>query len=410
MRSFPLSGLLLSLAIAGVASASVEERSDRGHGRTPGLPIGQPAVLAPPAGAAAVSAPVEAAVPLGEPQDRTASTTLYFDGDVAYTFSGSTAVLTADYVRNTSTTYTTGTLRMSLWMSQGNYRQSGYYTAQYTLGSLSPNHYFYDISSGTIAFSLPPTGCYYVSMLLEEYQGNSTWYYVDYIDFSNKVSVNNGCGSSSCSYSISPSSGSFGSSGGSGSFAVAGSPSGCSGSWSATSNNSWISVTSGSSGTGSGNWTTYFSVASNSSSSSRTGSISAGGYTYTVTQSGASSACSDAPSSGIICLRDGRFKVTGQWLGFDDDTWRPIVWSRETQEVALGTFQNNPNDVTVITKMVWGCPYNNNYWFWLGGFTDAGYQIVVTDTTTSASQTYNRSRQSGVFPTTVRDATHFPCP
>ncbi|MFC2099961.1 GH25 family lysozyme, partial [Candidatus Bipolaricaulota bacterium] len=66
-----------------------------------------------------------------------------------------------------------------------------------------------------------------------------------------------------CSYSISPGSESFSSSGGTGSVSVT-AASGCS--WTASSNDSWINITSGSSG--SGNGTVSYSVSSNSSSGS----------------------------------------------------------------------------------------------------------------------------------------------
>ena len=61
--------------------------------------------------------------------------------------------------------------------------------------------------------------------------------------------------SGACAYTVSPTSGSFSSSGGTGTVSVA-SSAGCS--WNAVSNSSWITITSGSSGTGSG--TVYYSV------------------------------------------------------------------------------------------------------------------------------------------------------
>ena len=64
--------------------------------------------------------------------------------------------------------------------------------------------------------------------------------------------------------------------------------SGCA--WNASSNTNWLSVTSGSSG--SGNGTVYFNIAENTSSTSRTGTITIAGNTYTLTQSGATQTCS----------------------------------------------------------------------------------------------------------------------
>jgi hypothetical protein len=87
--------------------------------------------------------------------------------------------------------------------------------------------------------------------------------------------------SSQCSYSISPTNQSFGSNGGSSSFGVT-AGNGCS--WTAQSNDGFITITSG--GSGSGNGTVNYSVSSNSGSSQRTGTISVNGQVHTVTQSG----------------------------------------------------------------------------------------------------------------------------
>jgi len=84
-----------------------------------------------------------------------------------------------------------------------------------------------------------------------------------------------------CSYSLVPSSSSFGNAGGSGSFIVY-TTSTCS--RNATPSDTWITVTSG--GTGTGNGTVYFSVAANSGAA-RSGTISISGQNYTVYQDAA---------------------------------------------------------------------------------------------------------------------------
>ncbi len=68
-----------------------------------------------------------------------------------------------------------------------------------------------------------------------------------------------------CIYSISPTEKSFGSDGGTGSLSVT-SPDACN--WTVSDNPAWITLTSGSSGTGNG--TVAYSVASNSDSATRT--------------------------------------------------------------------------------------------------------------------------------------------
>lgn len=86
----------------------------------------------------------------------------------------------------------------------------------------------------------------------------------------------------SCSPSFNPGSASFGAVGGSSSVSVT-LASGCS--WTATSNNSWISVTSGASGNGNG--TVSFTVAANTATASRSGSLTIAGSTFAITQAGA---------------------------------------------------------------------------------------------------------------------------
>lgn len=83
-----------------------------------------------------------------------------------------------------------------------------------------------------------------------------------------------------CSVAISPASLSFGNEGGPGNVAVT-APQGCS--WTAAAPN-WITLTSGSSGSGPG--TVAYSVAANSGSESRNGQLSIGGQTHTVAQDG----------------------------------------------------------------------------------------------------------------------------
>ena len=96
----------------------------------------------------------------------------------------------------------------------------------------------------------------------------------------------------SCTYSISPTSQSFGDIGGSGDVSVT-SPGDCS--WTATSNDDWITVTSGDSGSGSG--TVGYSVAANPDADSRTGTMTIAGETFTVTQDGISCTYSISPTT-----------------------------------------------------------------------------------------------------------------
>jgi hypothetical protein len=113
----------------------------------------------------------------------------------------------------------------------------------------------------------------------------------------------------SCGYSLSSNNQSFTSAAGTGSFSV-NTQSGCG--WTATSNNtSWITITGGSSGTGTG--TVSYSVAANTSGQ-RTGTITAAGQSFTITQSG-SSVCptvSTFSGTGVYGYLEGN-PTTAQW-------------------------------------------------------------------------------------------------
>jgi uncharacterized delta-60 repeat protein len=88
-----------------------------------------------------------------------------------------------------------------------------------------------------------------------------------------------------CSYSLSPTSAVVGSAAGSGSVGVV-AQEGCG--WTASSNASWISITSGNSGSGSG--PVSYATQANLSASARTGTLTIAGQTFTLTQSGKPSA------------------------------------------------------------------------------------------------------------------------
>jgi len=99
-----------------------------------------------------------------------------------------------------------------------------------------------------------------------------------------------------CTYSISPSSQSVAAGATTGTLSVT-SPSGCA--WTAGSNADWITITTGSSG--SGNGTVAYAVAANPSGSSRTGTLTIAGQTFTVTQAGlAVPTCTLTASSSTI--------------------------------------------------------------------------------------------------------------
>ena len=128
-----------------------------------------------------------------------------------------------------------------------------------------------------------------------------------------------------CSISATPASQSFGSSGGPGSVTVA-AGSGCG--WTAVSNASWITVTSGASGTGNG--TVNYTVAPNTTTSSRSGNVTVGGQTVTVTEAGVCG-FSASPTSQSVGSSGGLSSVTVTagngcgWTAVSNASWITVT-------------------------------------------------------------------------------------
>jgi len=132
-----------------------------------------------------------------------------------------------------------------------------------------------------------------------------TWWEVEYSDGTRGWSIEDYLRKSSCTYSINPTSATFGAGGGSGSVNVT-APSGCA--WTVSNVPSWITITSGSSG--SGNGTVSYTVAPNSSTSSRTATLTIAGQSFTVTQAGTSSGVPNDEPSGATVIGTLPFRTT----------------------------------------------------------------------------------------------------
>src|SRR5262249_52385732 len=98
---------------------------------------------------------------------------------------------------------------------------------------------------------------------------------------------------SGCSFGLSPTSANYTTAGGNGSVTVTVNNQTCG--WTAVSNNAWITVTSGGSGTGNG--TVNYTVASNSGSA-RSGSITIATLTFNITQDGVPTGCQVSTFAG----------------------------------------------------------------------------------------------------------------
>ena len=156
---------------------------------------------------------------------------------------------------------------------------------------------------------------------------------------SGSISIKNGCGTTaltfsinqagvSCIYSLNPTSSSLSSNASSGNFFNVNTTSGCN--WNATSNDSWITITAGS--TGSGNGSVYYSVNANGGSSALQGTITTGGKTFTVNQAGISCSYSLNPTSSNLSSNassSNSFSVNTtsgcNWNSNSNDSWITIT-------------------------------------------------------------------------------------
>ncbi|PYJ00084.1 MAG: hypothetical protein DME25_21515 [Verrucomicrobia bacterium] len=105
----------------------------------------------------------------------------------------------------------------------------------------------------------------------------------------------------SCTFALSSTSASFSAASGGGSVNVIATPAGCTGSWGATANATWLHTSS--SGNGSG--TASYTVDANGSTSSRSGTLTIAGTTFTVTQAGTTPCTYSLSASSGSCVASG---------------------------------------------------------------------------------------------------------
>ncbi|WP_143085112.1 hypothetical protein [Pseudoalteromonas denitrificans] len=104
-------------------------------------------------------------------------------GKYSYDINNSSITLNADKISNNRTSGVSGTLSIELWASTSVYsggKINGYKVADHRLGELKAGAAYANISSGTVAFSEPPAGTYYITMLVTEHNNGI----VDYGTFS----------------------------------------------------------------------------------------------------------------------------------------------------------------------------------------------------------------------------------
>ena len=198
-----------------------------------------------------------------------------------------------------------------------------------------------------------------------------------------------------CTYSISPTSRAHGSGAETGTVSVT-AGTGCS--WTAASNTSWMSITSGGSGAGSG--TVGYSVAANTGTSSRTGTLTIAGQTFTVTQAGIACTYSISPTSrshgsgaetGNVSVTTGSICI---WAASSNASWITITsgYSGNGNGVVGYTVAANPGTSTRTGTLT----IASQTFTITQGFTTCTYSIAPS------SSTHGPGSETGTASVTTR--------
>ena len=133
------------------------------------------------------------------PKSYTVAGAISLSGYLSYSISNGarTVNMTAEKIRNDSTTWTSGTLRLRLFLTTAPITGAFTYwtVGEYALDPLLPE-YAYNNLDRTVALTTPPDGIYYVHLGIFEYEsscGSATGYCSDdYFTFATRVQVVNG--------------------------------------------------------------------------------------------------------------------------------------------------------------------------------------------------------------------------
>ncbi len=194
-----------------------------------------------------------------------------------------------------------------------------------------------------------------------------------------------------CTYSISPTSKQFTSSGGTGSVSVTASATTCS--RTALSYASWITITSGSSGTGSG--TVYYSVAANTGTSDRIGTMTIAGKTFTVTQT--SKTPTSVSISGYSTVNESSYTAYTATAYFSDSTSQNITSSAIWSENSSYAYFDSYTKGKLITQAV----TSDQYVTLTASYTYSGVTKSVTKTVTIVNIAQSNVWHTGISQTRI---------
>ena len=116
----------------------------------------------------------------------------------------------------------------------------------------------------------------------------------------------------------------------------------------------------------------------------------------------ASSACT--ASETALCLQNSRYEVQANWQTGERSGAATVI--PRTADTGMFWFFS-PGNVELIVKVLDGCALNGHRWVLMGGLTDVGVEIVVTDSESGEAKMYG-SPEGSPFATRF-DVTAFSC-
>jgi hypothetical protein len=333
-----------------------------------------------------------------------------FVGAAQLSVSGGVASISINEILNSSSTYTTGSLRIDLWALQAPYYGgsfSGYQTASIRTNqvngladSLGPGQYFYNIALN-LTFTAPGDASYdhYVIMLLEYIPDTSRCTTSDH--YCVIAALNLSGGAPVCSPYASPAS--FPSSGGTVNLYSSCTNSPTSYSWvnagNTLSNDANFSATLPPNN-GSSPATYVFTVTATNASGSDTKSVSVTVAGSDVGNYVAPPAADYSPcfsNATTVCLLNGRFRVQANW-GNNPGSGGPasVMYFNggraETDNAGVFYF-TSPSFFEIGVTLYNGCSYGGvpYTWVFIGGLTDFSWALTVSDTEHGVANVYYNS-------------------
>lgn len=85
-------------------------------------------------------------------------------------------------------------------------------------------------------------------------------------------------------------------------------------------------------------------------------------------------------SDTVMCLRDGRYEATLEWMTPDGEAGQAKVARPRTSDSGLFYFFSY-NNWEVLLKVLDGCAFNGHHWVYAASASDLGMELVVRDTT-----------------------------